>query len=414
MKILLVTPMPPRAEAPGAIPLVLHALLTGLRARHEVTLITVVGDESGELEAVEALRRSGLEVHEIDRRQPLGLARQRRRLRLASTWARGHYPWRTVWFADPGVQETLDRLTSTRPFDVLAVEDNSMAAFRLPAHLPSVCTEHEVRGPANADLPPNVPTAGLRRVTRALDQQRWPRYQRSVWRKFDRVQVFTPRDAAAVAELAPEIADHVRVNPFGVDLPSPADPDREADGSMLFVGNFTHPPNVDAAIWLAHEIMPRVRALNPSAVLRIAGAAAPDPVRKLSGEGVEFVGEVDAIEPLLESAAVVLAPVRHGGGMRMKVLHALASGKAVVTTRLGAEGLLLEDGEPALVVGDDTETIAATAARLLNDGAERRALGDRARRFVQARHSPEAYAQRLEAVYEEAVAERDESETRQR
>lgn len=407
--------MPPRAEAPGAIPLVLHALLTGLRARHEVTLITGFGEESGELEAVEALSRSGLEVHAVDRRRPHGLARQRRRLRLAGTWARGLYPWRTVWFADPGVQKTLDRLTNSRSFDVLAIEDNSMAAFRLPPHLPAVCTEHEVRSPMNLAVS-GASRTGPRHMVRVIDRQRWPRYQRYAWRKFDRVQVFTPRDAAHIDGFAPEIAGRVRVNPFGVVLPSPAEPEREEPGTMLFVGNFTHPPNVDAASWLAHEIMPRVRTLNPSARLRIVGGAAPDRVRALAGEGVEFLGEVPAIGPLLERSAVVLAPVRHGLGMRMKVLHALASGKAIVTTRLGAEGLLLEDeaAKPPLIVADGADTIAATAARLLDDGAERRALGDRARRFVQARHSPGAYADRLEAVYEEAIAERENSETRQR
>jgi len=407
--------MPPRAEAPGAIPLVLHALVTGLRARHELTLVTVVGDESGEVEAVEELSRSGLEVHEVDRRRPLGLARQRRRLRLASTWARGRYPWRTVWFADPGVQKTLDGLTSSRSFDVLAVEDNSMATYRLPAGLASVCTEHEVRSPMDVTAS-GTPAPGLRHMVRVMDRRRWPRYQRYVWRKFDRVQVFTPRDAAQINGFAPEIADRVRVNPFGVVLPSPVEPGREEPGTMLFVGNFTHPPNLDAAAWLAREIMPRIRALYPDALLRIAGAAAPNQVRALAGQGVEFIGEVAEIGPLLEKSAVVLAPVRDGGGMRMKVLHALASGKAVVTTGLGAEGLLLghEPPEPALVVADDAETIAATAARLLGDSAERRALGDRARRFVETFHSPEAYADRLEAVYEEAIAVREESETRQR
>jgi glycosyltransferase involved in cell wall biosynthesis len=406
MKILLVTPMPPRAEAPGAIPLVLHAMVAGLRAQHDITLITVVGDEPGEAEAVERLRQSGLDVHAVDGRQPTGLARQRRRVRLASTWARGRYPWRTVWFADPGTQETLDRLTGSRSFDVLAVEDNSMGAFRLPAHLPAVLTEHEVRSPRSVDHSPGALQPVLRRTVRAADRHRWPAYQRTVWRKFDRVQVFTPRDAGLVAELAPEVAEHVRVNPFGVSLPRPADPALEEPGTLLFVGNFMHPPNIDAAAWLVREIVPRVRANYPAARLRIVGAAASGQVRALTGEGVEFVGDVSAIAPVLESAALVLAPVRHGGGMRMKVLHALASGKAVVTTGLGAEGLLLGDDEPPLAVADDADTIAAEAVRLLNNQAERRLLGHRARTFVEQRHSPEAYAARLEAVYAEAVAER--------
>lgn len=404
MKVLLVTPMPPRPEAPGAIPLVLHALLDGLRARHEVTLVTAIGDEPGELAAAEAVRLSGVDVHAIDRRRPTGLARQRRRLRLANTWARGHYPWRTVWFADPAVQETLDWLIRARPFDVVAVEDNSMGVFRLPARLPTVFTEHEVRAPGAVEPHRSLSGQWIRSAARAVDRHRWPRYQTSVWRKFDRIQVFTQFDATLITELAPDVCDRVRVNPFGIALPSPADPAREVPDTLLFVGNFTHPPNVDAAVWLAREIMPRIRARNPEARLRIVGAGAYGQARALAGEGVDFVGDVPAIGPLLESAAVVLAPVRQGGGMRMKVLQALASGKAVVTTRRGAEGLLLEDEEPSLVIADDADTIAAEAARLLNDSGARRSLAERARSFAARHHSPEAYGARLEAVYEEAVA----------
>jgi glycosyltransferase involved in cell wall biosynthesis len=408
VRILLITPMPPRPEAPGAIPLVLDALVTGLRARNEITLITTVGDAPGELEAIEELRRSGLAVHAVDRRQPVGFARQRRRLRLAATWARGVYPWRTVWFADPALQTILDRLVGTQPFDVVAVEDNSMGVFRLPPHLASVLTEHEVRAPQRADGQPSPAGHRTRRTVQALDQYRWRRYQADVWRKFDRVQVFTNLDARLVGDTAPEIVERVRVNPFGVAMPSPADPEREVPDTLLFAGDFTHPPNIDAAVWLAREIMPRIRARHPTARLKIVGANAPKKILALAGDSIDVVGAVPVMAPIFESAALVLAPVRQGGGMRMKVLHALASGKAVVTTRRGAEGLLLEGGEPPLVVADDPDRIAADAARLLSNPAERRLLAERARAFALRHHSPEAYGARAEAIYEEAVAERGE------
>lgn len=403
MKILLVTPMPPRADAPGAIPLVLHALLSGLRQRHEVTLVTATGDEPGEREAVEELRRSGLEVAAVDRSQPEGSARHRRRLRLAATWSRGRYPWRTVWFADPAVQDAIDRLTEAERFDVVAVEDNSMGIFRLPAEVPTVLTEHEVRPPREVERHTAPAQPWVRRNLRAVDRHRWPAYQRSVWGRFDRIQVFTSRDAALAAELAPEIAERLRVNPFGIAIPVEDEAAHEEPGTMLFAGNFMHPPNLDAAVWLAREIVPRVRSLHSDARLKIVGAAATGQIRSLEGEGVEFVGEVPTMAEVLASAAVVLAPVRQGGGMRMKVLHALASGKAVVTTERGVEGLLFEGSTRPLVVADDPDVIASETARLLTDRDERRRLGNHARAFVREHHGPEAYGARLEAVYSEAI-----------
>jgi glycosyltransferase involved in cell wall biosynthesis len=112
---------------------------------------------------------------------------------------------------------------------------------------------------------------------------------------------------------------------------------------------------------------------------------------------------VPELRSYLEAAAVVVAPVRTGGGMRMKVLHALAAGKAVVTTTLGAAGLLV-GREPALVVADETEAVATAVADLLADPVRRHTLGAEGRALVAEHHSPGAYARRLTAVYGEVLA----------
>jgi glycosyltransferase involved in cell wall biosynthesis len=404
VRILLVTPMPPRAEAPGAIPLVLHAQLVGLRDRHELTLVTVA-TETGELDAAREAKHSGLDVHVVDARQPHGIERWQRRWRLAGTWARGRHPWRTVWFADPRVQEAIDRLTSSQEFDLAAVEDNSMGVFRFPPTLPIVLTEYEVRRPRPVDWRFGPPGDWLRSGFRELDWRRWPAYEREVWRRCDLLQVFTERDAGSVAEIAPDLRGRIRVTPFGIELPEGADPAREQPGTLLFAGNFTHPPNVDAACWLAAEVMPLLRT-RVDARLLVVGPQAPESVRALTERDVDVVGEVPAIFPYLERASVVLAPVRTGGGMRMKVLNALAAGKAVVTTSRGAEGLTLGVDDPPLAIADDAQGVADETARLLADARARRALAERAREFAARHYSADAYGRRLEAVYEEVVASR--------
>lgn len=425
MKVLLVVPVPPQADGAGAIPVLLHAELLGLRQRHEVTLVTAVGDEPGEAEAVARLG-SEVEVHAADRRRPPpGLARRRRQLRMAARWARGRWPWRTVWFADPGIQRIVDRLAAERSFDVVAVEDSAMSVYRYPPGVPTVFTHHEVLRPRPFDWHALVPgSAGpLSRIamkksggpgsgwpSRAfaeLDWRRWARFQPEAWRRFDRVQVFSQRDADSVAELAPDVASRVRVNPFGLVLPPRANPAREAAGTILFVGNFAHPPNRDAAIWLAREILPAVLERVPQARLRIVGTAPGPEVRALAGPNVELVADAPSVLPHLEEAAVVMAPVRTGGGMRMKVLQAMAAGKAVVTTSRGTEGYTGFGEEPPLAVADGEAEIAAATAALLEDDERRLRLGERAREFAERHHSPEAWAERLTAVYAEAVGERD-------
>lgn len=407
MRVLLVVPVPPAAEGGGAIPVLLHAELLGLQRRHELTLVTAVGDEPGEAEAVARLGGE-VEVHAADRRRPPpGMARRRRQLRMAAAWARGRWPWRTVWFADPGIQAILDRLGGERSFDVVAVEDSAMSVFRYPAGVPTVFTHHEVLRPRPLDWHPGRPGNWPGWAFGELDWRRWARFQRQAWQRFDLVQVFSRRDAEQVAELAPQVAPRVRVDPFGLVLPPPADPAREQAGTILFVGAFHHPPNRDAAIWLAREILPAVQARHPGARLRIVGSGPTPEVRALAGPDVELVADAPSVLPHLEEAAVVMAPVRTGGGMRMKVLQAMAAGKAVVTTPRGTEGYTGFGEEPPLAVGESEAEIAAATAELLADAERRRRLGERARQFAERHHSPEAWAERQTAVFEEAIAARE-------
>jgi glycosyltransferase involved in cell wall biosynthesis len=406
MKILLVVPVPPQADGGGAIPVLLEAELRGLRQRHEVTLVTALGDEPGEAEAVEKLRGGG-EVHVADRRRPPpGRTRRRRQLRMAAAWARGCWPWRTVWYADPGIQRLIDKLGAEQEFDVVAVEDSAMSVFSYPAGVATVYTHHEVLHPRPVEWNPGPPRRWPGWAFGELDYRRWQRFQAEAWRSFDLVQVFSRRDAEAIAELAPDVAGRVRIDPFGMILPPAADPAREEPGTILFVGAFHHPPNRDAATWLAREILPAVLERAPQARLRIVGSAPPPEVLALAGPRVEVVADAPSVQPHTEAAAVVMAPVRTGGGMRMKVLQAMAAGKAVVTTPRGTEGYTGFGVEPPLAVGESGEEIAAATAALLEDDAARRRLGERAREFAERHYSPEAWAERQTVVFEEARAAR--------
>jgi glycosyltransferase involved in cell wall biosynthesis len=399
VKILLVTPMPPQPVAPGAIPLVLWAQLSGLARHHDVTLVTFVGPEAGDRSAVKQLRREGHRVLAVEFEPLAGLRRWRRGGRMAARWLHGRYPRRTVWFADPRIQGVIDGLVSGERFDIAAVEDNAMGMFRFPPALPSVLTEHEVRRPRPVRWSPGPWRAWARWAFTEADWHRWPAYQRAVWARFTDIQVFTSRDACRLAEVAPGIDARLHVNPFGVALPPAADPAREDPQMLLFVGNFRHAPNVDAARWLVSEVMPRLRSRSPQARLVVVGGGGREVLADQRGaDGVEVAGEVADLRGHLDRAAVVLAPVRIGGGMRMKVLHALAAGKAVVTTTRGADGLI-DPGRLPLLLAEDEDGIAQAAAGLLADQPLRRSLGIRARQFANQHHSPEAYAGRLETIY---------------
>jgi glycosyltransferase involved in cell wall biosynthesis len=404
MRILLVTSMVPDAEGIGAIPKLLHAQLVGLRERHQVTLVAPIGEDPGQAAAAERLAGSALDAHFVDRRRSRSPRRRWRvRAELATTWVSEDWPWRVVSGVG-GAQPLIDRLVARRQFDVVAVEDNPMSVLRFPTSLPTVLTEHEaVRADAEGWRSSRLadrPLAALR----ARDWRRWDSFLPEAWRRFDLLQVFSEGDALAVGEQAPDLVSRIRVNPYGMVLPPAADPGAELPGTILFAGTFSHLPNREAARWLASEIMPLLETEAPTARLRIVGSSPPREVLDLAGPRVEVIADAPSVAPHLDAASVVIAPVRSGGGMRMKVLEPLARGKAVVTTPLGAEGFRGFDDEPPFVVAETGEAIASATARLLDDDAARRELGARARRFAERHHSPRAWASRLEAIYEEAAA----------
>jgi polysaccharide biosynthesis protein PslH len=137
---------------------------------------------------------------------------------------------------------------------------------------------------------------------------------------------------------------------------------------VVFVGYFRWRPNVEAAIELIDEVMPRIRTAAPDATLRVVGK---DPTPEILARGrrdVEVTGTVDSVLPHLRSARVTVLPIRAGGGTRLKALEALAAGVPVVATPFAVGGLGLRDGKHALIA-ESAPDLAAAAAAVLEDDA---------------------------------------------
>jgi polysaccharide biosynthesis protein PslH len=384
MRILMVTSMLPSGTATNAGALVMHGELAQSARAHDVTLVSLAWD-AADGEQAAALRARGVEVHTVP-------SRWRRRSGLAARWLSSRDPLRALRFQSPRVQATLDAVVATGRFDLLEVSDAAMGAYVYPAEVPSLLTEHDVR-----------PPDGRQAIAELLERRRWNQFQRRVWQQFDRIQVFTEEDEAAARRLAPELAARLRVNPFGVHIPTMTALDEEEPGTVVFVGNFMHPPNVDAALWLGRDILPRLRLRVSGASLRIVGAHPPRSVRRLSSSGVEVTGFVADVEPYLRRAAVVVAPMRTGGGMRLKVIQAMALAKPVVATSLAARGIPSGALPSLIAVADTTELFVSAIAELLSSDVERRALAQRARAFVLAHRTWDAFGDRLEAIRHELV-----------
>ncbi|MDW8298633.1 MAG: glycosyltransferase family 4 protein [Anaerolineae bacterium] len=220
------------------------------------------------------------------------------------------------------------------------------------------------------------------------------RYEQRMFEGFGAVVVLTETDAAALRTLAPKLP--LQVIPNGVDLARFV-PKRSAESaSLLFVGNYEYAPNVDAALWLAREIFPLIKARVPQAELWIVGNAPPPELCACAAADLHVTGHVPDLQPYYARAALFLAPLRFGAGIKNKVLEAMGMALPVIATPLSADGIAPSEGiRPATSAQEFVEQACA----LLADSALRARLGAANRAVIEARYTWSAVADAYESLY---------------
>jgi glycosyltransferase involved in cell wall biosynthesis len=201
--------------------------------------------------------------------------------------------------------------------------------------------------------------------------------------------VVSARARAPLPVKAKAKAASVLVCPNGRD-PDPDGPLAPSDTpTAAFVATLGWAPNVDAAVWFGAEVWPAVCRRLPAARLLLVGRDPAPSVQALASESVEVSGTVADIRPYLAQARVAVAPLRSGGGTRLKILEALDAGRPVVATSIAVDGLEDLVGE-GVVLADDAPAMADALCALLDDPARATALGRAGHDAVAARHSWDA------------------------
>jgi glycosyltransferase involved in cell wall biosynthesis len=224
------------------------------------------------------------------------------------------------------------------------------------------------------------------------------RFERRLLGAADATVAVSARDAEALREVAPGAAIAVVPNGVDTDAYRQADPAAVDPALVVFTGKMDFRPNIDAMAWFCREVWPRVRAGRPEARLAIVGRDPAPRVRALAGADVDVTGAVDDVRPHLARAGVVAVPLRVGGGTRLKVLEAMAMGKAIAATDLAVEGLNVRDGAEALLA-DTGPLLAEAVLRLMSDADLRARLGARARARAEGEYAWSALVPAIEALY---------------
>ena len=245
------------------------------------------------------------------------------------------------------------------------------------------------------------------RFKKRLYRQQWRRMLRFEGRtvaRFDRVLAVSDVDRETLQRLyGDRLTAPVSVIPTGVDTKyfAPREAGAEASRRIVFTGSMDWLPNADGVVFFCREILPLIRRAEPDATFTIVGRSPTPAVRRLAeDEGIEVTGRVEDVRPYLQNAAVYVVPLRIGGGTRLKIFEAMAAGRAVVSTTIGAEGLPTEKGRH-LLLADTPQDFADAVITLLRDPSMRDAIETQGRALVTERYDWSAAARHLEAAIAE-------------
>jgi polysaccharide biosynthesis protein PslH len=319
-----------------------------------------------------------------------------------------HAPYAVSRFAGARVQKQLQTWFREQRYDV-AVCDFLDAAINFPGRLniPSVLFQHNVESEIwrrHADTAGNP----VKKMLYRMEFRKMLRYERAAVRKFQHVIAVSENDRALMTKWVD--GDRVTVVPTGVDLaqyrPAPNPLDTSAP-LVTFVGAMDWEPNVDGVEYFCAEVWPAIKAEVPQARLRIVGRNPDRRVQKWASNSInndnsiEVTGRVPSVVEHLRQSAVIIVPLRIGGGTRLKIYEAMATGKAVVSTTIGAEGLDVHHGHD-IMLADDPRSFAQAVIMLLRDPELRRRYENAAAETA-ARYDWPAIGERFSEVLQSAV-----------
>jgi glycosyltransferase involved in cell wall biosynthesis len=366
-------------------------VLRALAREHEVTLLSFLRDDDA-LENTAPLREvvACLETFQIPSERSciaLGLALMRGVL--------GRDPFVVHKYASEPFRARVSKLLTD--VDIVHVDMLPLASLVGDTDKPIVLNAHNVEHEL-LERRIDIELRPLHRIFLRTQAPRLKTFEAATCRRAARILACSDNDAKQLASIAP--ATQITVVPNGVDTSAiqPATQPPQQTSELIFVGQMSWFPNRDGIEWFFADIFPRIQKKRPDAQFVLVGKNAGLHVPAAIAANVKLLGFVDDLVPPMQNAAVYVVPLRAGSGTRLKVLEAMAFGKAIVTTRIGSEGIDLQPDESA-VFADSAEDFASAVVRVMSDSTFARRLGEKAREHAMAHYDWNAVTATLLPVY---------------
>lgn len=403
MKVLVLTQVLP--HPPDSGPKVkTAAVLRHLGRAHEVTLASFTrGDQRADADRLRGVVRA---VHTVPMQR--GAARDAWHLARSLLSGESFLMGRD---ARAGMSRLVGELLRGERFDIIHADQLNMAQYAVRGDHARILDAHNALWMVTERLAAKYPR-GPRRLLLEREARLLERYEGKVCREFDGVLAVSEEDAAALRRAAAAAID-VEIVPIAIDTEAtPVLPRAAGATRLLHIGSLIWPPSVDGLLWFLREVLPRLRAARPDVAVDIVGANPPAEVAAWNGrDGVTVHGYVPDLRPLLSAAAMMVVPLRAGGGMRVRILEGLAHGVPIVTTAIGCEGIAVEDGRH-LLIGDEPEAFAGAVLRLLGNAGLASALAGAGRVLVEERYDDRVACRAIDDLYRRATAKSRPAEVR--
>lgn len=407
LRILCVSQMPPSPPRFGAQARI-HGLMTELAKHNDLSAVMLVDDELDIDECRRAMQEYCREVVLIP--NPNGRGGLAKRLvQLRSITSRQSFERLRV--SVPALQQAVDRMLRAQRFDIVNLEFPYLGHFALRQapqgeRPPKLAVDsHEIAYDLARQFARTGGSAG-RRFYASLNWRKLRNDELQAYRDADGVYLCSALDEQRLKRDIPSARTAVIPNAADVEFyqPRPADP--KPDGrTLVYFGLLSTVPNIDGVTHFVADIWPRVLAAHPDARLKIIGGRPPPALQALAGPRIELTGFVPDLRPHLAEAAAIVVPLRLGGGTRLKIVEAMAMGKAIVSTSLGAEGIEAVPGRD-LLIADDPAGFADGCVRLLREADLAARIGGSARQLAVERYSWSGAARSLEKFYRELLEAR--------
>ncbi|WP_198173837.1 glycosyltransferase family 4 protein [Lysobacter soli] len=368
-------------------------VLRALASKHEVTLLSFQRNDDLPAEAATlhaAMTR--VETFRIPAERSRGaLARAALRGTLTPT------PFLVAKYDSAALRERLRALA--RDADLVHFDMLPLIAHAdcVPEGVPVTLNAHNVEHRLLATRA-RIETRGWARRFLGSQVGKLEAFERRACERADAVLACSDVDAQGLRDLVPDCNVHVVANGVDLETNHPAahapDPDR-----LVFVGQMGWFPNRDGVDWFLRDVFPRILARRPGTRFELVGKADGFEIPETVRANVDLAGFVDDLRPHVHDASVYVVPLRAGSGTRLKVLEAMALGKAIVTTSIGSEGIALRHDRSALYA-DDAQAFADAVLSLLDSPVRVAELGIEARRLAEDEYGWEAIGARLLRAYE--------------